>query len=378
MALGSLDPARLIEQLARELSGQTLIDAPMTPERELVVVIPVYAEQVSRLQRLLDSVTMQDIDLNKVEVIMVVNNRPREDTDDWRTNYELNQAVLRLPLFRNRRGDESGIFTNAWARTIREKLAVYAIDNSSPGLWVPDSNVGRARQRGLAEAVLRFAKAGRNGLVVHTDADCWFDDPSFMFKLLWFFNEYPHIHAMGGQYTLELDIHDPEAEDVLSYLPNYKLYRLYRLLSRDIRNGRVGPIKPKTTLGRCIVNRAFEGIAVGGFPPVSYCEDFEFCESFPQNGLIFASGADYGLGVGSAMRLSDRTPAGRRDEMLTYGDPNSPIKVEDVLGNNGTVELTDDYLHRLSEAVRALPNGPERLAYVFLQSPLMRMRIVGN
>jgi hypothetical protein len=376
MARQKLTSAQLIKQLSAELTGQQLITVPMSPTTEVAVVIPVFAEQAARLERLLTSVVMQHLDLKKIEVIMVINNRATDNTKEWQTAYELNQEILRLPIFGNRIGEAPGIF-HTWTRSIREQLAVYAIDKSSPGLWVPQSNVGRARQRGLAEAALRFAQIGRNGLVVHTDADCWFDDPAFMFKLLWLFAERPDIHALGGIYTLELDVNDPEAEDMLSRLPNYKLYRIYRLLCSDINKGKAGRTKPLTTLGRCIVHRAFEGIEIGGIPPVSYCEDHQFCEGFEKSGLNFVSGADWGIGVGSAMRISDRTPASQRNELLTYGAPDAPVKVEDVL-SGGMTELNDNYIRRLADVVRAMPNGPARLEYVFLQSPLMRMRIVGR
>jgi hypothetical protein len=348
----------LIARLEAELAGQALIDTPMHPDCEVVVVIPVRAERVERLTRLLKSVAMQDIDLRRVEVMMVVNNRPPEESPEWHDAYSLNQVLLGRPW---------GI----------PGLAVHTIDQSSHGLWVPGSNVGMARQRGLAEAALRFASIGRNGLVFQTDADCWLDDPSFLFKLLWLFSQNPALTALGGHYTLELDVRDPEAKGIFELLPSYKQHQRYQELYRDVTRGNVGRTEPLNTLGRCIVSRAFESIEVGGVPPIPHYEDFEFCMQFEKAGMEMAWGHKLGIGLMSAFRLSDRTPSSIRSELERVARDGGVLLVDDAFNPGHQIELDETYIGRLADAVREMENGEARLGYIFFQHPIMRLRIVG-
>lgn len=350
--------SRLIARLEAELSGQAPIGTPMHPDCEVAVVIPVRAERVERLTRLLQSVAIQDIDLNRIEVLMVINNRPPEESQDWLHAYNLNQLVLE----------------QSWSIP---GLAIQAVDQSSQGLWIPDSNVGMARQHGLTEAALRFARIGRNGLVMQTDADCWLDDPSFMYKLLWLFANNPTLVGLGGHYTLELDINDPEARGIFELLPAYKRYQRYRELYRDVTKGTLGRTEPLNTLGRCIVSRAFESIEVGGVPPIPHYEDFEFCMRFENAGMEMAWGHKVGIGLMSAFRLSDRTPSSIREELERVARGDGPMMVDDAFNPGTLVALDEAYIARLADVVSNMENGAARLGYVFFHSPTMRLRIAG-
>lgn len=371
---GAIDAALVARQLENELVGH-LVSVPQAPHCELDVLVPVYAESPRRVIAQLGSLLGQGVG-DRIEVILNVNNPPDDSTAEWRDAFEQNQRILRLPIFRNRTGSVSD---SPETRRIRKGLAVHVIDQSSPGLWVPDNNVGRARQRLKAEATLRFARQGRNGLILHTDADCRYDDPSFVERVLWLFDAYSDLVGIIGDYDLELEASDPEAPPVTPQLVRqYKMLHRYRDLHRLIVSG---PTRREfiKALGRCIVHRALEGFAAGSIPPVNLGEDVEFGNMLQQyardNGLRVEHGRRWQLGPVAAMRLSTRTGNDSTGGYTGKANPNGSPIVDDAF-NPGTETILDEaYLRRLTDAVRAMPDGESQLERLFVTSPQSRLRV---
>jgi glycosyltransferase involved in cell wall biosynthesis len=373
----AIDAAWIRSRLGAELAGQELITVPQSSDCELTVVTPAYNESPRRLITQLLSLLRQDWS-DRIESIVVVNNGPDDGTPEWRAAFERNQEVLRLPIFRNTSGGMTG---DSVTQQIREGLAVYAIDLSSPGRWTPGNNVGRARQRGLAEAAWRFAQRGRNGVIVHTDCDCRYDDNSFVERVLWLFKFYPDLVCIAGDYSNELVTDDPEAPHGLPDLVRqYKLICRYRGLYDAITKGITTGKRRIMTLGRCIIHRAFEGIAVGGFPPANLAEDVVFGEALEQyatkHGLRFEDGRRWSLGPISALRLSTRTGNDNLSQRLAEASPDGgPPIVDDAFNPGTSVVLDDAYMQRLVAAVRAMPGGKATIEQLFVTSHHAQLRV---
>ncbi|HEV7951486.1 MAG TPA: hypothetical protein VGP24_17120, partial [Glaciihabitans sp.] len=297
----------------------------------------------------------------------------------WATTREHNAAVLALPIYRDLPFDPAT--DNTITARIRAKLVVHQIDCSGPGREIVDCNAGRARQRGLLEAVLRFALRGHNGLIFHTDADCWYEDPEFVGKVRWLFND-PTLLAFAGAYYPELDLDDPEAEGIEEIIETYKLYRRYDRLKRDITRGYADMnFNDKIMLGSCSVHRAFEAVLVGGIPDIDLCEDVEFGnrlkEYATENGMRLEHGRRWGLGVVTAFRVSDRTGACIEHRFAKLSR-NGPTMVDDVFNAGQQVPLTPEYVQRMVDIVREMPNGQSRIEYLFLMSPICHFRTRRN
>src|SRR6266849_6837536 len=85
-------------------------------------------------------------------------------TAAFKERFTDNQAVLHLPLWANRpEGDLSRLSPNerAHVKGIRKRFLFFVIDKSSPGSEIENASVGKARNRGVAEAGLQFSSGER-------------------------------------------------------------------------------------------------------------------------------------------------------------------------------------------------------------------------
>ncbi|WTX00778.1 hypothetical protein OG216_45885 (plasmid) [Streptomycetaceae bacterium NBC_01309] len=360
------------------LSGEhrPILRSPLAKECEVLFVIPVHDENPQRLLDVLTSLADQWCEPGTVETIVVVNNGPI-DRDERRGQeiFERNQAALALPVFRNT--DSSSTRQTPQSKYIRSSLAAYVIDRSSPGNWTAGSNVGKARRLGLLEAASRFARAGHNGLVVHTDADCRFDDQQFVSKIMRLFAGDAKLVGLAGAHKPEFDPTDPEAKELVGHLLTYLRFRRYTALARSIRRGHA-VFNPEKPLGSCLIHRAFEGVLAGGIDPVPFEEDVTFgyklMDYATENGMHFAHGRRFGLGPVSAIRVSDRTPNNVVRRFLRSLEPDGSLFVPDVLSAHGSILLDDRYLEELINRVRSLPGGLEQIEYMFFTSALATTR----
>ncbi len=341
-------------------------------------VVPVYDESTDRIQRMLDSLAHQDVPLGQLEVILAVNNGPDDGSETWRRAFAANQRVLGMEVVRKGYHPDSG-----FPAMIPDgsRMAVHAIDLSSPGSEILECNVGKARRVALNETVSRFARRGVNGTVVHTDADCWFDEFSFVSKVLWLMSTKPDLLGLAGDSYQVLDTDDAEAEELAGSLRQYFLMRHYNFLADALANGDAN-FAPDQALGRCIVHRAFEGILAGGVPPIVVGEDVEFGRLLHAYADAYESrfehGRRWGIGAATSLRISDRTPSSIRGVFLDQRRSDGSVLVADVFQPGRQVVLSEEYIDAMKVAVQQLPDGPRQLDYMLVEAPLAKIRLEGR
>jgi hypothetical protein len=216
---------------------------------------------------------------------------------------------------------------------------------------------------------------------VHSDADCWFDEFSFVSKVLWLMSTKQDLLGLAGDSYQVLDTEDAETEELSSILRQYVLFRHYNFLADALENGTAN-FEPDKALGRCIIHRAFEGVLAGGMPPVVVGEDVDFgrlLKAYAEaHGSRFEHGRRWGIGAATSLRISDRTPSSIRGIYLQRRRPDGSVLVADVFNPGRQVQLTEKYINAMKAAVQQLPDGPRQLDYMLVEAPLAKIRLDGR
>jgi glycosyltransferase involved in cell wall biosynthesis len=329
-----------------QLEGERRIEQPMDPECRLSIVVPVSNEDPERLLKQIDSLrNQQGVDRQLFELIYVINNGKDDGTPKFQERIMRNQQAMDA------------------LRGISD-LNVFAIDKSTPGNEIENCNVGKARNRGVAEASLRFHEAKKNGILLQTDADTWFQNPEHIAELLRVMEDPQIIGAGGGiRWEWSPDTKDSaERADLERKLKIIVRRRIWTLLANFIRDQDVGSERPFTFSGAHMISRSLETAEVGGLIDANIGEDPQF--GFDLTTLANARGnrvenLSERLVVTTAYRESDRTDASfkkvfdkiRLDEPETVPDvlvkesvrafelrKNAELKAAFEAGDKGAVE----------------------------------------
>lgn len=347
---------------------------------KLSILIPAYGEQPQDVIKQLGWLLEQSVDPANLEVIYAVNNAPPKASPEWQVAFDRNQAVLGLPIFRNARAETHAPtgFEND-CRDIREELAVFALDLSSPGSWVEGCNVGLVRQRLLGEAVLRFAKQDQNGLLMYSDVDTYIEEPETLQRVFDAFETDSKLLAIPGAMTQEADLNCPEGVDIAANLERVKLAAVWFALQRAWQQ-EYAVFDPMRFYGPCMIMRAYEAADMGGF---SIADEVATDVKFGEKLVAYARshdqhvvhGRELGIGVINALRWSGRTRNNTLHEGFRLATTPGPMQVENPLENEvKTQELTPELLGQLAAAVRQLPGGTEYVDHMLHRSFIVRAR----
>lgn len=279
----------------QRLRNETRIEAPMNPACQYSIVVPVHGETINRLKTQIESLqNRQDIKPEDFEIIYVINNDISDGTERSRRIFQANQDILQF--LRQDHG-----------------LNIYVIDKSSLGNEIPDCNVGRARNRGLAESSKRFFENNKNGLIIQTDADTYFEDPDYFTKLSELAANLDVIGIAGGlTFEWSPDSQDPgELEHLRQKVERLIQIKVIEVLANFLRNG-VSQMSDTTFSGAHMISRSLESASVGGFIDAASGEDPKFGQDLMNlangNGQKII-GARGNLRLVTALRDSDRTEA---------------------------------------------------------------------
>lgn len=259
---GRTDAERAAHYWETRLKGERRIERAQDPRCEIGVVVPVSRERIDRLERQLASfLRQQGVDRNQFEVIYTVNNGLPDGTEKFRRTAEANQRAIE------------------WIRGLGLPN-VHVIDKSSRGNEIPKCNVGRARNRGLAEASLRFHENRRNGLIIQTDADSYVEDPRQLARLKDRFDRNPDVIGAAGGLVFEWnpDEEDPEKRALLRRkLDRFVLKTKWNMYAHYLRNPDDPYIDANDHFsGAHMISRSFESAAIGGLADLDAGEDPRF------------------------------------------------------------------------------------------------------
>ena len=268
------------------LQGEDRIETPMHPDCKLSIVVPVFNEDVRRLARQLASFRAQtNIKPTEFEIIYVINN----DEDDG------SERALAIRA--------KNIHTTSYLRQ-DHGLVVHVIDKSSPGKTIPKCNVGKARNRGVAEAGVRFYEQGKNGILFQTDADTWLENPEHLISVCELFESDATVIGASGGVIFQWD---PDTKDKTKRADlEAKIERFFRLRQyydmRDflLKPGVIRYPQGKRFSGANVMSRSLELAMVGGI------------DDAPKSGS-----SNFGLRLEEFASLYDQQVVDRRQQLKT-------------------------------------------------------------
>lgn len=288
-----------VKAACKKVLGQRTRKLPELAEECVIsVLVPVYDEDISRLERQLAAFAKQKFDRSAFELVYVVNNGPAATTPA--TVLTRNKKLLQ------------------WLQTATFPFTVRVIDRSSAGQEIKDCNVGQARNFGLHAMAWRYLEQSRDGLVIHTDADTFPFKTNYLHQVWQGFSTSRSVAASGGlRMVLDLDDANPQRRTFfqkhITVLREYgQWFNLrYALHGKDMRLA----VGPTTFSGAHMLARAIASVAAGGIPQVRAGEDIGFSASLQkfatQHQLEFLSKRDQWL-LQTSIRESHRTGSGFR------------------------------------------------------------------
>lgn len=215
----------IVEFLTENLpESEERIRAAMDINCKVAVVIPAYCERHSILRMIKSLAEQKDVTVNEYELIVVVNNpdsppkrASNEKLEDFTRRFDQfykavdeNQQTLKLISYIH--GRDVDVEMSEYERLVIETirlsgLRVHAIDKASSGKTLSRNvaNTGGARNRGVAEAVERFFKQRRNGIIAQTDADCSVDE-KYISNLIKTFDTKPDLIGISGGMDMQVEL----------------------------------------------------------------------------------------------------------------------------------------------------------------------------
>jgi len=322
-----------------KLQNEVRIKAPQNPECEFAIVIPVYKESPERILKQIESLkNQQNIDPVQFEVIYVVNNDLPNENPKSTAVIEANQKVM---------------------ETLRSGsgLNIFVIDKSSAGNEIERCNVGKARNRGVAEASLRFHENGKNGVLIQTDADTYFEDQNYLSKLRNITTENPDIIGVAGGLVFEFNPDTNDKEEIVELrkkVARFVLERKWDILVQFLRDPESAtPAGTKNFSGANMISRSYESAVVGGLIDANAGEDPQFGEDLEAYGAGRGQkviGAKNDLLVVTALRESDRTASSFKKDFDQI-DLEKPFMVSDPFVSETLPEFRDKIKGILEKSV---------------------------
>ena len=257
------------------------LNSPVPSNLELIVVIPSHNEPdlLGSLQSLKNAVVPIDI---SVEVITVVNHEIDADSDILKQN---GTTVIQANRFSSENNSESITF---------KTLEVFDMPAKKAG-------VGLARKIGMDEALNRFSKINKDGIIVCFDADSLCESNYFE-SMISHFKKHPKTPgcSIHFEHPLEGDNHT---------IQEYNAIILYELHLRYYKNAQQYTGHPFVfhTIGSSMAVRAEAYAKQGGMNKRKAGEDFYFLNKIIQLGN-FTELND--TTVIPSPRVSDRVPFG--------------------------------------------------------------------
>jgi len=244
------------------LPNVKLGNRPQHIDCEFSVVVPVFNEKTERIIKQIESLVNQnELRDEEYEIIYLVNSGPINDSVEsiniLKTNSELIQEI-----------------------TNKNLKNVHIFDKSTAGNEIIGCNVGKARNLAVAIASYRFYKNNKNGFLIHTDADTYFEDRNYFIKLKEIIKENKNVIGISGALSWKFDPDDKSEKSITLYKKTKKivLIKKWEALSGFLfqKKHLVNGIYKKLFLGGHMISRSFESAIIGGIFWGSGSEDIIF------------------------------------------------------------------------------------------------------
>ena len=312
------DLEKINEFIDNRLKNEKLLSIPQKHDCEIVVAVPVYNEDTRRILEQVKSLLTQTYAPDKYEVIYVINNdnREKENDNEYKKIIEKNKKILDMPIWKNKNNDNFDSFSLEEQGLIKQakKLNLFVIDKSTAGNEIKDCNVGKARNRVLAESVQRFLKNNKNGIILHTDADSTFDNQKHLEIVAKTLKENSDAIAIAGgvKYKLNLDNNlNKKTTEIEKHLRKVEILKRIKIITDYLNNSLEKFTDSKTRFsGPHMIARAYESALIGGFDDANRAEDVNFGKSLEnyatKNGKQIL-GMRESLVISTSLRESTRT-----------------------------------------------------------------------
>ncbi len=329
------------------LEGETRIKTPQNPQCAFAIVIPVYDEKPERLLRQIESLrNQQGIDSSAFEIIYIVNNDVPDGTEKSEKVIAANRAVL--DVLNNVQG-----------------LSVFVIDKSSPGKEIKGCNTGKARNRGLAEASLRFHENKKDGILIQSDADSYFKDPDYLKKVKDILEQNSEVLGIAGGFTYEFDPDTSDSKEVellKAKADRFILLKEWESMIEFLQDpASQAFFQDDSFFGANMISRSFETAVVGGWDDVNAGGNDNFATNLK---TLLVNRGQGGKGVlemkkellvVTALRESDRTGNSLK-KYLEQIDLEKPLE-----GSSPLVSEISEVKQKILEDMEINLHNPERL-----------------
>jgi len=346
-------------------ASEVRIAEPMNTNCEVSVVIPAYGERRYILTVLKSLAEQNGVSPSLYETIVIVNN---PEVEPQRLNYEAiesNQETLKLINFINGADIEINLSEDELEKVNLIKqtgVKIFAIDKASQGKAMPahKANAGGARNRGVAEAVERFFKNNKNGIIAQGDADNCFDE-NYIKNLIEVFKTRPNLIGVAGELDFERDeLEQKKSQKVNMYEEIEYLYHKLYDFAYEQKQKTVGENSERVHFsGANMASKAFETAAVGGVPNQTGGEDTAFGMLLSEIGEIDKAET---VKATTAYRYSPRTDAraGMGQEKLRFSyavQSGEKIKIKSEENLKSIIELS----YRLNRSIIEKRTSKEEL-----------------
>lgn len=324
-----------------QLSSEIRIKVPQHPNCEFAIVVPIYNESPERILKQVASIRDQkNISRSQFEVIYIVNNNlPTEDKKSTAIRQANQQIIETL----------NGV----------QDLNIFVIDKSSPGNEIENCNVGKARNRGVSEASLRFYENGKNGILIQTDADTYFKDKNYLSKLRRIIVENPDVIGVAGGLEFEFKPDTDNKEEIVKLqekVAKLVLEKKWKSLIRFLKYPQYSNPADTKFSGANMISRSRESAIIGGLVDAELGEDLHFgcdLEAYSERRGKRVIGAKDELIVVTALRESDRTASSLKNTFNRI-NPEIPTMVSDPFVS----ETLQEFRNKIQNALEKIVSDP--------------------
>ncbi len=228
---------------------------------DISVLVPVYNESIKRIDRQISIFSNQKFSKTKFELVYVVNN-PRPDGSLERAEaIQQNSKIIKH------------------LKKV-DRVRVHVVDLSSEDMALKNSNVGIARNIGLHTLALRYLEQGRDGIVIHTDADTLPRRSDYLHQVYKEVSDPMCFGAAGGvEFVMDIDSYNKADRAFFrKHIQTFRNFTEWHVLVNAIRIKSL----PKTVAspirfnGAHMISKAIAGVLAGGIPEVGRAEDSLF------------------------------------------------------------------------------------------------------